>query len=51
MAMKRERHKSRGEANSIDAPHRGGQPRSSCETTVMVVEPRGLADELKVKVN
>lgn len=47
--MIRERHKLGGEADSTDASHRGGQPRSSCEAAVMDVEPRGLADELEPK--
>lgn len=49
--MIRERHKLRDEADSTDALHRDGQSRSSCEATVMVVEPRGLADGLELKVN
>jgi len=49
--MKRERHKSRDEADIIDALHRGGQPRSSFDAAVMVAEPRGLADGLKIEVN
>jgi len=49
--MTRERHKSKDEADIIDALHRGGQPRSSFDATVMVAEPRWLADELKREVN
>jgi hypothetical protein len=47
--MTRERYKHRPcKANSIEASPRGGQARSSDETTVMVVERRGLVTELQL---
>ena len=49
--MKRERLKLNGEADNTNAPHRGGQSRSSFDVAVMAAEPRGLADGLEPKVN
>ncbi len=48
MTMSRERHKQKTcKAETIDASHRDGQARSSGEVTVMVMERRGLATQLR----
>jgi hypothetical protein len=47
--MTRERYKQKPcEANSIEASSRGGQARSSEETTVIVVERRSLVTQLQL---